>query len=285
MVTGQLFSMPQGNKIKSKDTSLIILNKEGFTFTNNLSSEFISKRIIPFSVTEKTDKWINDNLVNNYKVEVIIANNSSLFVPKILFDDEFIESYYEKNDKIKDTDKIISETSENHLNEIIYKISKQSDSFLKKISNYTGTKHLNTLIYNYLTKENKGNLKTKLYVNISEDFFNIFIFHGQELHLINSYSNEGRESFLYYLFYIIEKKELTKNKFVISFLGKYDCFEKYYQDTLKYHGNIEFMFSNNDKTRKGINPFIIDLYENYILKNYLPCDFEFFCLFLRYLLM
>ena len=95
--------MLQGNKIKSKDTSLIILNKEGFTFTKNLSSEFISKRIIPFSVTEKTDKWINDNLVNNYKVEVIIANNSSLFVPKILFDDEFIESYYEKNDKIKDT--------------------------------------------------------------------------------------------------------------------------------------------------------------------------------------
>ena len=267
MVTGQLFSMLQGNKIKSKDTSLIILNKDGFTFTKNLSSEFISKRIIPFSVTEKTDKWINDNLVNNYKVEVIIANNSSLFVPKILFDDEFIESYYEKNDKIKDTDKIISETSENHLNEIIYKISKQADSFLKKISNYTGTKHLNTLIYNYLTKENKGNLKTKLYVNISEDFFNIFIFHGQELHLINSYSNEGRKSFLYYLFYIIEKKELIKNKFVVSFLGKYDCFEKYYQDTLKYHGNIEFMFSNNDKTRKGINPFIIDLYENYIWKS------------------
>ena len=259
--------MPQENKIMSKDTSLIILNKEGFTFTSNLISEFISNKIIPFSVTEKTDKWINDNLVNDHNIEVIVANNSSLFVPKILFDDNYKESYYEKNDKLKGTDKIISETSENHLNEIIYKISKQADSFLKKISNYKTTRHLNTLIYNYLSKENKGNLETKLYINVSEDFFNIFIFYGQELHLINSYSNEGRESFLYYLFYIIEKKELFKNKFVISFLGKYDCFEKYYQDTLTYHENIEFMFSKSDKTRKGINPFIVDLHENYIWKS------------------
>ena len=260
--------MPQENKIMSEGTSLIILNKGGFTFTKNRSSEFISKKILPFSVTEKTDKWINDNLVNDHNVEVILANNSSLFVPKILFDDNHKESYYEKNDKLKDTDKIISETSENHLNEIVYKISKQTDSFLRKILNHkTRTKHLNTLIYNYLTKNNKGNLKTKVYVNISEDFFNIFIFHGQELHLINSYPNEGRESFLYYLFYIIEKKELIKNKFVISFLGRYDCFEKYYQDISLYHGNIEFIFSKNDKTKKGINPFIVELYENYIWKS------------------
>ena len=248
------------------NTSLIILNKEGFTYANNIKTEFIPKNILPFSVVEKTNTWIRDNISNENKIEIIIANNSSLFIPKILYDNNFKESYYEKNDKIVDTDKLLSDTSDNLLNEIIYKVPIKTNTFLNNLSNESNIKHINTIIYNFLTINNKGNLKNKLYVNISEDFFNIFLFCGQELHLINSFENKGRDSFLYYLFYIIEKKQLNKNEIIISFLGKYNCFKNFYEDVVKYHQNIEFVFSNNDINIKGINPFIIDFYENYIWK-------------------
>ena len=246
------------------NTSLIILNKEGFTYANNIKTEFIPKSILPFSVVKKTNRWISDNISTEDKIEIIIANNSSLFIPKILFDNNFKQSYYEKNDKIADTDKLLSDTSDNLLNEIIYKIPIKTDIFLNNLSNEFNIKHLNTIIYNFLIRNNKGNLNNKLYVNISEDFFNIFLFCGQDLHLINSYENKGVDSFLYYLFYIIEKKQLNKNEFIISFLGKYNSFKKFYEDTLMYHQNIEFIFSDNKKNISGINPFIIDYYENYI---------------------
>ena len=64
----------------------------------------------------------------------------------------------------------------------------------------------------------------------------------------------------------MKKKQLNKNEIIISFLGKYNCFKNFYEDVVKYHQNIEFVFSNNDINIKGINPFIIDFYENYIWK-------------------
>ena len=247
-------------------TSLIILNKEGFTYANKSKAEFIPKSMLPFSAIEKTNTWISNNINSENKIEIIIANNSSLFIPKILYNNNFKESFYEKNDKISDTDILLSDTSDNLLNEIIYKISKKTDIFLNNLSNENNIKHLNTILYNLLIKNNKGNLKNKLYINISEDFFNIFLFCGEELNLTNSFENEGRESLLYYLFYIIEKKQLNKNELIISFLGKYNCFKKFYEDILTYHQNVEYVFSDNDVNIKGVNPFIIDFYENYIRK-------------------
>ncbi|MBL30369.1 MAG: hypothetical protein CMC81_03910 [Flavobacteriaceae bacterium] len=267
MVTGQRFLMPRENKKNHHDSSLILIGKEGFNYLDNFNSEYISIDMLPLSINEKVNNWIDSTLITNNKIEIIIANNSSLFVPKRLYDDNFKEHYYEKNDKIEDGDKLISDTTKNHLIEVIYKISNEIELFLNKLKNETKIKHINTFVYNFLALYNRGNFKNKLYVNIGLEFFNVFLFFGQELQLANSYSNEGRESFLYYIFYIIEKMKLLKNDFTISFLGKYDFYHKFYEDTLKFTENVEFISLKDYKNKYEINPFIIEIYENNIRKS------------------
>jgi hypothetical protein len=118
------------------------------------------------------------------------------------------------------------------------------------------------LIYDYLVLKNKNNSEKKLYVNIQNDAFDVFLFFGEQLQLVNRFPIKGPESFLYFLYFIIEKNELKENEFFICFLGNYLFYEEYYKGAMLFHDKIEFVLANSENHTSS-TPFLIDLHANY----------------------
>ena len=88
------------------------------------------------------------------------------------------------------------------------------------------------------------------------------MFFGEQLQLVNRFPIKGPESFLYFLYFIIEKNELKENEFFICFLGNYLFYEEYYKGAMLFHDKIEFVLANSENHTSS-TPFLIDLHANY----------------------
>ena len=260
-VTGLQFLMLPKTKINSLKKPSIIIGEDGFTYCNLKTYSFIKIDDVELSKGNSFKNWINKNSIDN-STQLIVANNPGLFFPKAIFDQKLINEYYEKFDEIDESDTLKTDVSANYINSIIYKVSSSIQSLKEVYLINSSLIHYQTLIYDYLVLKNKNNSEKKLYVNIQNDAFDVFLFFGEQLQLVNRFPIKGPESFLYFLYFIIEKNELKENEFFICFLGNYLFYEEYYKGAMLFHDKIEFVLANSENHTSS-TPFLIDLHANY----------------------
>ena len=262
METGLQYLMLRKTEINSMKEPSIIISDDGFTYCNSNIYSFIELDDVELSKGKSFENWIKKYSIDK-NVQLVIANNPGLFVPQAIFDQNLINEYYEKFDNKEQSDSIHSDTSSNLINSIVYKVS-SSINYVKKNYLVNSTLiHYQTLIYNYLVLENKNNNKKKLFINIQKNAFDIFLFFGEQLQLVNRFPINGPDSFLYFLYFIVEKNELKENEFSICFLGKYLIHEEYYKGARLFHDKIVFILSDIQDKKNSSTPFLIDLHANY----------------------
>ena len=265
MGIGQQFLMHPKTKINSFSKSSIIFdNNDNFTYCDSENLSSIKLNQISLTKGKALENWILKNNIENDS-QLIISNNAGLFIPEALFDKNFITDYYDKFDKMEESDIIESNLSCNHLNSIIFKVPNKLQSVKAKYLNKSKFFHYQTLIYNYLISESKQNSDKKLYVNIQKDSFDFFLFFSDQLILANRFPNNGSDSFLYFLYFIVEKNELKENEFFISFLGRYSNYNEYYSSSKLFHDKIEFILEeeSHPKGNNSSTPFLLDLHAHY----------------------
>jgi len=260
-VTGLQFLMYPKTEINSFKKSSIIISEDGFTYCDSEDYPFTKFEIIALTEGKSFEEWVLKNKISD-NTQLVIANNVGLFVPRALFNQKIVNDYYDKFDNRENSDILKTDVSSNHINSITYKVSSSVKTIKENYFNNSNVVHYQTIIYDYLIAKN--NYEKKLYVNIQKKSFDVFLFFGEQLQLVNRYPNKGAESFLYFLFFIVEKHELNENEFFICFLGNYLIFKEYYEGAKLYHNNIEFVLAKSQNDIKNTpTPFLIDLHANY----------------------
>ena len=261
-VTGQQFLMLRKTKIKIPRNPLIFISADGFNYLNSKINSFLKISEIELSKGNVIRDWIEKNNIQD-NPQLIITHNPGLFIPHAIFNRKYLKSYYKKFDKINDTDILATDKSANHINTIIYRLSNTVQNLKEEYLINSNTIHYQTVFYDYLVLKNKNNIEKKIYINIHEKSFDIFLFFGEQLQLVNRFPIQNSESYLYFLYFIIEKNGLKENEFSICFLGEYDIFCKYYDATKLFHNKIEFDKVNTQKNNNSNTPFLEDLHANY----------------------
>lgn len=191
-------------------------------------------------------------LKESYDEIVVIHNNTlSTFVPKALFDENYLGSYLQYNTKVFPTDYFSFDTISNYeMNTVYIPYVNINNFFIDQFGSFD-YKHANTILVTKILETSKNNDTKKMVVHFNSGHFEIVVVQNQQLLLFNSFEYSTPEDFLYYILFTAEQLSLNPEHFPLEFLGALTEESPFYQLAYKYIRNISFfdlstLQKNND---------------------------------------
>jgi hypothetical protein len=192
----------------------------------------------------------NPELHHSYdEVVVIHSNNLSTFVPSALFDEEFLGSYLQYNTKVFETDFFTFDALDKYeMNNVYIPYVNMNNYFIDQYGSFE-YKHANSILVSKLLDLSKNNEERKMFVQVSENHFEIIVVQNQRLHLSNSFEYKTPEDFIYYILFTAEQLQLNPENFKLEFLGAIVETDAFYQIAYKYIRNISMFDVSNFKNQ------------------------------------
>ena len=214
------------NKILSIQVSLnglsfCILNTESNSLTHYSNIKF-DKVLSPNDVLYQLKTHLSTNKVLQQdfeKVHLIHENELSTLVPKPLFNEDHLADYLKFNNKILSNDYIThDELAQNDIVNV-YVPYVNINNFLYDAYGTFEFNHFSTLLLNTIFLIHKGKKETTMYINISENHFEIIVMNGTKLTLYNTFEYQTKEDFIYYILFTAEQLELNPENFPLVLVG------------------------------------------------------------------
>jgi len=214
------------NKILSIQVSLnglsfCILNTESNSLTHYSNIKF-DKVLSPNDVLYQLKTHLSTNKVLQQdfeKVHLIHENELSTLVPKPLFNEDHLADYLKFNNKILSNDYIThDELAQNDIVNV-YVPYVNINNFLYDAYGTFEFNHFTTLLLNTIFLIHKGKKETTMYINISENHFEIIVMNGTKLILYNTFEYQTKEDFIYYILFTAEQLELNPENFPLVLVG------------------------------------------------------------------
>ena len=209
--------------------------------------------------------WVfRENPELNHKYDdivVIHSNNLSTFVPKALFDEEFLGSYLQYNTKVFETDFFaFDELSKYEMNNVYIPYVNMNNFFIDQYGSFD-YKHANSILVTKLLDLSKNNEERKMFVHVSESHFEIIVLQNQQLHLYNSFDHKTPEDFIYYILFTAEQLQLNPENFKLEILGNITDDDAFYKMAFRYIRNISLFdvsdFKNSFTEKENRKHFIL----------------------------
>lgn len=238
----------------------IALNEMSFCCFDMLNQEITDFRTIPFSINKSLEDQLWKAFVNFPELmaeydEIVVLHDNSLntFVPKALFDEDFLASYLQYNTKVFDTDFFAYDAVGNYDINNVYVPFMDVNNFL--IDRY-GTfeyKNANSILVAKLLDLSKNIDEKQVFVHVKETHFEIIAVRNQKLLLFNSFEYKTPEDFLYYLLFTLEQLLLNPETVKVSLLGIINESNPCYELAYKYIRNIALLepVALQEKWKKG----------------------------------
>ena len=242
MGTGQLFLMPNNNKIIRHNELSIHIFVNGFSFCTKSKVDFLPTNSENSDFKPVFDKFINYYPKKNFKsISIIHFSHPSTFVPQTLYDDSQKKRYLSHYKTTSQNDVFIHDILKESEKVNVYSYPKEIESILETNKNNYQEIHYNSLLFNLVHELNiRSENKTQLYVHLQKEKVDVFLMKNERLLFNNSFLIKNEDDFLYYVFFVIEEFELETNSFEFIFLGKVLLFDSYYKAVKIYHENIYF---------------------------------------------
>lgn len=235
-------------QISLSGLSFSILNRNSNTieFLKELQFE---KKLNPFEVLDELKHlFLKEHVLkqNFAKINIIHDNDLATLVPKSLFNENHLADYLKFNSKILKSDfiahdKILENNSVNvyvpyaNINNFIY------DKFGPFIF-----KHVSTVLIESVLKQQTTATTNNLYVNVSQNHFELLILEQSKLILYNTFAYHSKEDFIYYILFTAEQLNLDPETLNLIFLGNITKDDNLYNIAYKYIRNISFGSRNDD---------------------------------------
>lgn len=240
----------------------VSLNGLSFACFDTLSNKVTSLEKIPMGKFDKnttieelfSDAFLKfEELKSGYdQVMVIHSNNLCTFVPTALFDEEYIGSYLQFNNKVFETDFFAFDTLENYqMNNVYIPYVNMNNFFIDQFGTFD-YKHANSILVEKILDLSKNTYEHKMYVHVSETHFEIVVIRNQKLELYNSFEYKTPEDFLYYVLFTAEQLHLNPENFPLEFLGAVNELHPLFQIAYKYIRNVSLLeldIKQNDLTQ------------------------------------
>jgi hypothetical protein len=223
----------------------IAVNEMSFCCFDTLNQEIIDCKSIAFSTHKSLEDQLwkafvnHPELMNVYDdISVLHDNSLNTFVPKALFDEDFLGSYLQYNTKVFETDFFAYDTIGNYDINNVYVPFMDANNFL--IDRY-GTfeyKNSNSILVTKLLDASKNIDEKQVYVHVKDTHFEIIVVRNQKLLLFNSFEYKAPEDFLYYLLFALEQLQLNPEVAPVLALGKINTNNPCYKLAYKYIRNL-----------------------------------------------
>jgi hypothetical protein len=274
---GVAFFMSNSINITEKKYNKLIIqtNLNGFVFCifDTLNNKVIAIKEINFS-TYSTVSKIEDyfwkafsehkELSSKYD-EILVIHDSNLntFVPKAMFDEQFLGSYLQYNTKVFETDFFTFDEISNHeMNNVYIPFVNINNYLLDQFESFN-YKHSGSVLLEKLFAITKNNDEKQVFVHFTSDRFDLVVIQNQNLILFNSFEYKTPEDFIYYLLFTAEQLQLNPENFKLQLLGSISKEDSYYEIAYKYIRNVslldvyEIMKQNDLTTAQNLKHFIL----------------------------
>jgi hypothetical protein len=254
---------------------LLQVSLNGFSFCvfDTLQKVVLVIKEIDFTTFQNTSKVeenyykaFNENfeLKDSYdEIIVLHDNNLDTFVPKALFDDQFLGTYLQYNTKIFETDFFAVDEIANYEMSHIYIPYVNINNFLLDQFTTFNYKHINSILVSKLLDISKNIDENQVFVHFSSNKFEIVVVQNQKLLLYNSFDFITKEDFIYYLLFTTEQLNLNPEHFKLLLLGTISEESDLFQIAHKYVRNIslldvsELQKHNDFSTAQNLKHFIL----------------------------
>lgn len=221
------------------------IRREGFDFCtiDTLSDAILSVKEIAFSenpngygIADFYAKAFSEHpdLSQPYdEIAVTHENGLSTFVPKALFDENFLGSYLQYNAKVFESDVFaFDELPTYEMNNVYMPLSEVNEFLLDRFGNFD-YRHTSSVLVSKLLESSKNNEEKQVFAHFSEKRFELVVVQNQKLLLFNSFEYKTREDFIYYLLFAAEQLSLNPEFFKLQLLGAIsedsDCYKIAYK--------------------------------------------------------
>ena len=229
----------------------VSLNGFSFCVEDTLNNEIVTFQDIPFNVFQRNNKvedlyWKafldHKELTKMYdEVVVIHDNNLNTFVPKALFDEEYLASYLQYNTKVFETDFYTFDVIQNQeINNVYVPYVNLNNYLLDQFESFD-YKHFSSVLLERLLAFSKNKEETQVFVHFSSEKFEIVVLKNQQLLLYNSFDYSTKEDFIYYLLFTAEQLQLNPEYFNLSLLGAVSEEDEFFEIAYKYIRNVQLL--------------------------------------------
>jgi len=201
----------------------------------------------PEDLLRKIETIFNDdqNLQIEYSaVSVIHQSNLSTIVPSKYFDENSLVTYLNFNIKTLKTDFITFDNINTIDAKNVYVPYVNINNYLFQNFGEFEYQHHSTILLKKLLKLESSTQK-KMYVNVSKSSFDIVVLENRKLILLNSFSYDTKEDFIYYILFTAEQIQLNTEEFKLYFMGEIEVESEIYKIAYTYIKNIFFLKSEN----------------------------------------
>ena len=243
------------DKVYRKLSIQVATSGLSFCVFDTLNNTVKSVNVINFNTFDtsiKTEDLFADafrdhpELNEKYDDIVIIHNNNlSTFVPKALFDEEYLASYLQYNTKVFENDFFAFDVIEKYdMNNVFIPYMNINNFFIDQFGSFN-YKHANSILVEKLLDLSKNNDDKKMFVHKNNTYFEIIVVQNQQLLMFNSFDYKTPEDFIYYLLFTAEQLNLNPENFRLELIGMIQENDEYYKIAYKYIRNISFLDVND----------------------------------------
>ena len=261
MEIGLRYLMQLNNKYLKPNNLSIQIFQNGLFFCKKKETYFFDFKILNFDSISFKD-FIKENKIEFDFVEVILFDENSIIIPEDFFDEKRVESIVSTSMTLK-PDFLVYDKIYDTRQVVLYYLKKENKKIINEFFPKAEIKHFTSQLFKILAEFSKNNYKKNMFINIRNNFFDIFIYHSDQLLFFNTFNHKIIEDFLYYVFYVIEIQGINQTESNVFFLGKSDKFHKYYISFLKFYNSAEFLNSQipNITEYNHECPLFLDIFE------------------------
>lgn len=224
--------------------SFSTLHRETNTITALKQINF-DKKLNPLELLDQLKHVFNtDNALQNNFDSIFVIHDSELstLVPKPLFSEDCLADYLKFNSKILKSDFITYDDIAINDSVNVYVPYININNFIYgKFGAFT-FKHISTILIEHVLLLEKHTNIPKVYVNVSNNHFEIIVVNNTKLLLYNTFDYSTKEDFIYYILFTAEQLELNPETLNLIFIGDIDSKDELYIIAYKY---IRFVFLGN----------------------------------------
>ncbi|MES2544178.1 MAG: DUF3822 family protein [Bacteroidota bacterium] len=197
------------------------------------------------------------------EIVVLHDNNLNTFVPKPLFDEDFLGSYLQYNTKVFETDFFAFDEISNYEINNVYIPYVNINNFLIDTFGTFNYKHSNSILVSKLLDLSKNVDDKQVFVHFSAAKFELIVAQNQKLLFFNSFEYKTETDFIYYLLFTAEQLNLNPENFKLQLLGSISEESELFKIAYKYIRNVSLLDvsilqkSNDFTTAQNLKHFIL----------------------------
>lgn len=234
-------------------------NSLAFCSFDTLNNVPLAFKEVAFDAADKktvaeyyADTFENHNELKDAYDEILVLhdNNLATFVPVALFDEDYLGSYLQYNNKVFETDFFaFDQLATYQMNTVYIPYMDINNFFVDTFGNFV-YKHAHTTLVSKLLELSKNVDEKKMFVHMASGHFEIVMVQNQHLLLFNSFDYKNPEDLIYYLLFTAEQLNLNPETLKLEFLGDISEDDAFFGIAYKYIRHVS-LFDTSDLEQKN----------------------------------